>query len=93
LKYTADTLPWYLKNGWSLFFYAVMPPIGYLIMFINFRRMPKEIREDQLFWATLFTALWSLKFLPHDNIWSIILAFLMFAFSTFVFIVWLLRKK
>lgn len=80
----SNELPWYLQKGWSLFFLVVIPPMGYLIVLFNFNKIDKETRENRLFLATLFAGLWSLKFLPRDNIYSFIVIFLVFSLSTFL---------
>ncbi|WP_397539072.1 hypothetical protein [Rummeliibacillus pycnus] len=90
--YEDKKLPWYLRQGWSIFFAIISPPIAYLIIIFNLKKMDQETKSDRLFFATIMTALWSLKFLPH-NTFTLIILILCFAGTAFLMFYKLLGEK
>jgi len=85
MKKKDEEIPWYLRSGWSIFFALISPPISYLIIISNLKRMDHETKMDRLFFATVMTSLWSLKFLPHNTftLFILILCFVLTAFPLF----------
>ncbi|WHX80007.1 hypothetical protein QNH32_05200 [Priestia flexa] len=64
--------PCYLKAFWIYFFCIVTPPIGYLIVFLNLKRLEdtnEEGHSEKIYYlviATISMAFWMLKFLPNS---------------------------
>jgi len=75
MKKKNEELPWYLRKDWSVFLAFIAPPIAYLIIIFNLKKMDHETKMDRLTFATLMTSMWSLKFLPHNIFTLIILIF------------------
>lgn len=92
MEYKNNKLPWYLRKGWSFFFAFICPPIAYLMIIFNLKRMDYETKMDRLFFATIMTSIWLLKFLPH-NPFTLFIVILCFAGSTFLMFYKFLGKK
>ncbi|MFP7394032.1 hypothetical protein SFC57_10665 [Niallia circulans] len=87
LKEIDRQLPWYLRRGWSIFFGIIFPPLLYIFIYLNLKKLDKETLEDRLIWATLILSVWFLKLLPKNNVFSIILIFIAFAFSALLIVI------
>lgn len=57
---------WYLRPMVIIVLSIVVPPIGYLNIFLNKKNI--DVREwvGYLAISTIFTALWMTKFFPHE---------------------------
>ncbi|PGM89538.1 hypothetical protein [Bacillus cereus] len=55
---------WYLKSKIIYVLCFIMPPIGYLYVFLLRKKMTEDAKQTYLTVATIMMALWSLKFLP-----------------------------
>ncbi|MDF9763727.1 ABC-type multidrug transport system permease subunit [Peribacillus simplex] len=75
--------PWYLKNGWSTLFAIIFPPIAYIIIVFNLKKMDYDTKMNRLFFVTIVTSLWLLKFLPH-NIFNTFIVIICFGISAFL---------
>ncbi|MBK3494715.1 hypothetical protein JFL43_07555 [Viridibacillus sp. YIM B01967] len=78
-------LPWYLRSNPSIAISFLAPPIGYLIILLNLKKMDKETKIDRFTFASIMAAIWSLKFLPR-NAFGITIVVLTFLFFTFLLI-------
>ncbi|WP_102692204.1 hypothetical protein [Rummeliibacillus pycnus] len=92
MENTNKELPWYLKKSWSIFLAFICPPIAYLIILFNLEKMDHETKMDRLFFATIMTSMWLLKFLPHNPFTLFILIFC-FAGSAFLLFYKFLAEK
>lgn len=61
--------------------------ISTTFIYLNLKKLNKETLEDRLIWATLILSIWFLKLLPRDNVFSIILTFIVFAFSALLIVI------
>lgn len=61
--------------------------ISTTFIYLNLKKLDKETLEDRLIWATLILSIWFLKLLPRDNVFSIILIFIVFAFSALLIVI------
>ena len=63
-----ENLPWYLKKkSVSVYFFCiVLPPIGYLIVLSNLKKLDYKPKINYLTVATVVLTVWLLKFLPDS---------------------------
>ena len=79
-------LPWYIKSNWICFFAAIAPPLAYIIVFLNSKKIVNDTKSNYLFFTTLMMSVWLLKFLPH-NIFTFIFTCVLCAFSALMLII------
>jgi len=80
-----NALSWYLKRDWIAFFAFILPPLAYLVIFLNYNKFDRDLRSYLLFFTTLMLSVWLLKFLPH-NTFTFILLCVAVAVSTLLII-------
>ncbi|KAB7668741.1 hypothetical protein F9279_13005 [Bacillus sp. B1-b2] len=71
--------PWYLRKKFLYFICIITPPIGYIVLVTNLRKINQKEKINLLTVSTILTAIWVLKFLPKNielYIWGFILAIL-----------------
>lgn len=57
---------WYLRPMVIIVLSIVVPPIGYINIFLNKKNIHATEWVGYLAISTIFTALWMTKFLPHE---------------------------
>jgi len=57
---------WYLRPMVIIILSIVVPPIGYVNLFLNKKNIDSKEWVGYLAISTIFTALWLTKFLPHE---------------------------
>lgn len=57
---------WYLRPMVIIILSIVVPPIGYINIFLNKKNIDATEWIGYLAISTIFTALWMTKFLPHE---------------------------
>lgn len=78
-----ETLAWYLKKGTLTWISFLVPPLAYLIIFTNYKKLSPNLRSNSLFFTNLMMCGWVLKLLPK-NTFTYLLACALFAFSVFL---------
>lgn len=78
-----DELAWYLRNKALTWFSFSLPPVAYVIIFLNYNKLNPDVRSNSLFFITLMMCGWVVKLLPH-NTFTFILICALVAFSTFL---------
>ena len=71
--------PWYIKKKALYVFCILTPPIGYLILITNLKKLEHHQKIEYLSIATIMMAIWSLKLLPealNNFVWAIIISIL-----------------
>ncbi len=69
--------PWYLRHRVLLCFCFITPPIGYLIVVLNLKKLNYKKRMEYLTLSTFTMSIWILKFLPdtiNNLVWAAITA-------------------
>ncbi|MFC9542612.1 hypothetical protein ACFTQ7_22485 [Lysinibacillus sp. NPDC056959] len=86
-----ENLPWYLRQNPSIVFATVSPPIAYLIVLFNLKKMDAKTKKDRFVFVTIMAAIWSLKFLPRNvfGITYIVVLYLFFLYVT----IWVVYKS
>lgn len=74
---------WYLRRDALTGFAALVPPLSYLIIILNYKKISPNTRSGALFFTNLMMAGWVIKLLPQ-NTFTFILVCLMVAFSIFL---------
>ena len=76
-------LAWYLQRNALTWIAFLLPPISYLIIFLNFKKINPDVRSASLFFTNLMMCGWVLKLLPQNN-FTYLLACALLAFSIFL---------
>ena len=63
--------PWYRSDGFFTILCIILPPIGYIVVLANKKRLKHDNWVGLLTVATITMALWLIKFLPGQ--WGTIL--------------------
>lgn len=87
-----QNLPWYLKQGWSIFLAFVCAPIALIILLFHIKKMDNDTKWNRFFWVAMFGGLWLLNFLPR-NLFTMFIAFGFFAFTALLLFIKLLGAK
>ncbi len=61
--------PWHRSEKFLLLLCFFAPPIGYIAVVVNKKKLSREQWLSNLTVATIFMSIWMLKFLPHQ--WGI----------------------
>ena len=83
LENEKEELAWYLRDKALTWIAFLLPPIAYLIIFLNFKKINPNARSTSLFFTNLMMCGWVLKLLPQNN-FTYILACAFLAFSIFL---------
>ena len=78
-----EELAWYLRDKALTWISFLLPPVAYVIIFLNYNQLSPNVRSNSLFFTTLMMCGWVVKLLPH-NTFTFILACALVAFSTFL---------
>jgi len=65
--------PWYRSEKFLFFLCVIAPPIGYIVVIANKKKLTYEQWISSLVVATVVTSIWVLKFLPRPYFNVIIL--------------------
>lgn len=74
---------WYLRRDALTGFASLVPPLSYLIIILNYKKISPDTRSGALFFTNLMMTFWVIKLLPHNTFTFILLCF-MVAFSIFL---------
>ena len=74
---------WYLKRNALTWITFLLPPISYLIIFLNLKKLSPNVRSGSLFFTNLMMCIWVLNFLPKNNV-TYLIACALVAFSIFL---------
>ena len=78
-----EELAWYLRKEALTWISFLLPPVAYVIIFLNYNKLSPNIRSNSLFFTTLMMCGWVVKLLPH-NTFTFILICALVAFSIFL---------
>lgn len=78
-----EELAWYLRNKALTWISFLLPPVAYVIIFLNYNKLSPNVRSNSLFFTTLMMCGWVVKLLPH-NTFTFILICALVAFSIFL---------
>lgn len=94
-KKNEENLPWYLRQNPSIVIAILSPPIAYLVVLFNLKKMDAETKKDRFVFATIMAAIWSLKFVPRNviGITFVVILYLLFLFLTIWVVYKSFRKK
>lgn len=59
-----NKMPWYLRNKCLMIICFITPPIGYIIIVTNKKKLSREKWLEYLTVSTVMASIWMLKFLP-----------------------------
>ena len=79
-----EELPWYLKNGWMSFYAFLLPPILYIMVLFNSKKLGLKKKSYYLFFANLMTSFWILRFLPFNIYTGLLVGTLLVLSGSFV---------
>ncbi|WP_107842054.1 hypothetical protein [Metasolibacillus meyeri] len=89
-KKNEENLPWYLRKNPSIVIAIISPPIAYLIVAFNLKKMDTKTRKDRFSFATIMAAIWSLRFIPRNTIG---ITFIVILYLSFIFLtIWVIYK-
>lgn len=80
-----EDIAWYLRDKALTWVAFLLPPIAYLIIFLNYKKLSPNARSTSLFFTSLMMCGWVVKLLPY-NTFTFILICTLVAFSTFLVI-------
>ena len=83
LENETEELAWYLKRNALTWITFLLPPISYLIIFLNFKKISPNVRSGSLFFTNLMMCVWVLNLLPK-NTFTYLIACAFLAFSIFL---------
>ena len=83
LENAKEELAWYLKDKALTWIAFLLPPISYLIIFLNFKKLSPNARSNSLFFTNLMMCGWVLKLLPQNS-FTYLIACALLAFSIFL---------
>ncbi|MCM3029549.1 hypothetical protein SFC55_07635 [Niallia taxi] len=58
--------PWYLRKKFLYCICILTPPIGYIVLVTNLKKLKQEEKINLLTISTIMMSIWVLKFLPKN---------------------------
>lgn len=84
--YDEQDLPWYLRYTPFFIISLLFAPAALIILFMERKKLYREIMSDRLFISGLFMLFFMLKILPK-NIYTIIISVLLYIFTGLLLVI------